>query len=116
MLVGALWKRVGKNFYPAAPFFYVEIYHSGLDWMLYPDSHLFVSKVDELTAAAAQFPTYFRRCKSVVSALKAAMPKGSGSPPWFPRFPTDLAEEPVQTAPLSKSIKNMLGGYRSADR
>lgn len=109
-------EKTWKEFLPAAPFFYIEMYHSSLDWMLYPDSHLFVPKVEELISDAEEFPGYFSRCKAATLKLAASMPTGRSLPLMFPIFPQNLASEPTAHSVLSGAIKIKLSGYRSADK
>jgi hypothetical protein len=98
----------------AAPFAYIDKYHSPFDFSLDPQDEHFANDIDRILSAPADLKTYFQRCRWAVETLTAQLDPRALAGTHFPQFPSLLAAEPTSPPRLTPLIKATLREYRSA--
>ena len=102
-----LWHRTGA----AAAFYYVEKYHSSVDFELDPWSENFQSDVDAMMADPAVLKTYLAQVKFVVETLQDRLDPRARSALVFPNFPMTLASQAVRPTPFAKDLTVIMRNY-----
>lgn len=102
------WHEYGS----ASAFYYIERFHQGVEFFIYPSSPTFHEEIDELLSDPLRLRAHLGKCLSVVELLRVKLDPRALSAIRFPNFPSGLEAVPVTPPPLRSETKAILKGYR----
>jgi hypothetical protein len=96
---------------PAAPFLYVERFHSRLTWDLNPDDLDFLGPLSELFEDRAALHTFFANSLWVIERLRERLDPRAAAIIDFPTFPSWLTPKPIDPPPLPGNVFVAIDSY-----
>lgn len=103
-----LWKLSAA----AAPFYYVESFHSPLHWILDPSASDFVESIQEILAQPEEVRRYFQRSAWVIKKVHSRRAEQRIQ---FPIIPPSVRPEPVPEVALDPKIETLMRDYKSGE-
>ena len=103
----ALWRGMGA----ASAFYYVDVYHSSIDFDFDPWSKNFKSDMDSVVSDPDTIIGYLARVKYVIEALEQRLDPRARARLEFPAFPVTLAPEPVRPPALMSDLTAIMHDY-----
>ena len=82
------WRKHG----PTAPFWYVSVFHSGLDWPSNPTDVTFAAEADQLLQQRDTVTEYFALCRQTCKRLSARLSPQTARRVKFPTFPEEYID------------------------
>lgn len=94
---------------PAAPFYYIDRFHSRFSWIFDPYATDFIESVDEIISSPREAQKYLLRSCWVIEQLKRRAVLSEVAFPEFPQMPS----EPVGPVQLERELLTLMKGYDS---
>lgn len=98
----------------AAPFLYVERFHSGLNFSVDPHSPGFAEEVDTLINNQNELRRFFGRCRWAIETLVAQLDPRALHNADFPKFGPNVVAEQLKLSSLPSEIMEALKSYNKS--
>ena len=105
------FKKYWSLYGAAAPFLYVERFHSNLEFVLNPIHADFAESVDTLIADRTKLREYLSLCRAAVDMLSSRLDRRSLQAMHLPSFPIGLEAEPFHPPGLPSHTASVIRSY-----